>query len=201
MNIYPNISTPQQIHFPSENTDTVQSSNPNDHPICGELIGAGSTAEVFKDVNDPTLLLKKYDLIGIPYDEVLDMAKQESTLFNAFYGDDASIVIQHDGNLYLRMLKVPGVPLSELDTVDIPENLEELYLQLICKLNELKIIHYDLNTSNMLYDKETNSLFPIDFRNAYNDYYSANTDGRRVIDKRLQNRVDNFYEFLDRKNP
>ncbi|EFK2141426.1 protein kinase, partial [Escherichia coli] len=32
-------------------------------------------------------------------------------------------------------------------------------------LNELSIIHYDLNTGNMLYDKESESLFPIDFRN------------------------------------
>ncbi|HIB7267852.1 TPA: T3SS effector OspG, partial [Escherichia coli] len=70
--------------------------------------------------------------------------------------------------------RVPGIPLSDIDTADIPDNLESLYLQLICKLNELSIIHYDLNTGNMLYDKE-------------------------IIDRRLQMRTNDFYSLLNRK--
>lgn len=97
------------------------------------------------------------------------------------------------------MLRVPGIPLSDIDTADIPDNLESLYLQLICKLNELSIIHYDLNTGNMLYDKESNSLFPIDFRNIYSEYYSATKNDKEIIDRRLQMRTNDFYSLLNRK--
>ncbi|CNF30542.1 MULTISPECIES: protein kinase [Yersinia] len=168
-------------------------------PILGKLIGEGSTAEVFEDVNDSSALYKKYDLVGDQYNEVLEMARQESDLFNAFYGDEASVVIRHGGDVYLRMLRVPGTPLNEIDTADIPDNLESLYLRLICKLNELGVIHYDLNTGNMLYDKESESLFPIDFRDIYTEYYAATKNDKEIIDRRLQMRTNDFYSLLNRK--
>ncbi|MCZ9060058.1 hypothetical protein OM348_18820, partial [Escherichia albertii] len=55
-------------------------------PNCGQLVGAGSTAEVFEDLDAPSFLFKKYDLIGNSYDDVLDMAIKESENFNAYYG-------------------------------------------------------------------------------------------------------------------
>lgn len=168
-------------------------------PILGKLIGEGSTAEVFEDVNDSSALYKKYDLADNQYNEVLEMARQESDLFNAFYGDEASVVIRHGGDVYLRMLRVPGTPLSEIDTADIPDNLESLYLHLICKLNELGVIHYDLNTGNMLYDKESERLFPIDFRDIYTEYYAATKNDKEIIDRRLQMRTNDFYSLLNRK--
>ena len=169
-------------------------------PILGELIGEGTTAEVFEDANDSSRLYKKYDLAGNQYNEVLEMAKTESHLFNVFYGEEASVVIQHGGDVYLLMLRVPGTPLSEIDTADIPDNLESLYLQLICKLNELGIIHYDLNTANVLYDKDSESLFPIDFRDIYTEYYSATKEDKEIIDRRLQMRTNDFYSLLNRKH-
>lgn len=168
-------------------------------PILGKLIGEGSTAEVFEDVNDSSALYKKYDLVGNHYNEILEMARQESDLFNAFYGDEASVVMRHGGDVYLRMLRVPGTPLSEIDTADIPDNLESLYLQLICKMNELGVIHYDLNTGNMLYDKESESLFPIDFHDIYTEYYSATKNDKEIIDRRLHMRTNDFYSLLNRK--
>ncbi|EXU76083.1 protein kinase [Erwinia mallotivora] len=168
-------------------------------PECGQLIGTGTTAEVYENKYNSSILYKKYHLVGNQYNEVLSMAVQESELFNSFYGDDASLVIRDGGEIYLRMLRVPGIPLSEIETADIPDNLERLYLQLICKLNESGMIHYDLNTGNMLYDKESDSLFPIDFRDIYQRYYSAGAEERKYIDKRLQMRVNDFYSLLDRK--
>lgn len=165
-------------------------------PILGELIGEGSTAEVFEDMNDSSALYKKYGLAGNHYYEVLEMARKESDLFNAFYGDDASVVIRHGGDVYLRMLRIPGTPLSE---TDIPDNLESLYFRLKCEMNELGIIHYDLNTGNMQYDKESERLFPIDFRDIYNKYYSASKNDKKIIDRRLQMRANDFYSLLNRK--
>ncbi|ECJ9816589.1 protein kinase [Salmonella enterica] len=187
------IQTPFLYENHNSHTDIVTK------PILGKLIGEGSTAEVFEDVNDSSALYKKYDLAGSYYHEVLEMARKESDLFNAFYGDDASVVIQHGGDVYLRMLHVPGTPLIEIDTADIPDNLENLYLRLICELNELGIIHYDLNTGNMLYDKESERLFPIDFRDIYNEYYSATKNDKEIIDRRLQMRTNDFYSLIDRK--
>lgn len=96
------------------------------------------------------------------------------------------------------MIRVPGIHLNALYTEDIPKNLEELYLQLICKLNDIGIIHADLNISNLLYDKETNTLFPIDFRNIYYEYYSSSQEEKEHFDKKLQMRSNDFYSLLDR---
>ncbi|MCX8959506.1 OspG family effector kinase [Erwinia psidii] len=192
--------TSSTIHAPFLHESHISTTDVSNEPVLGRLIGEGSMAEVFEDMNDSSSLYKKYDLVGNQYDEVLAMAKQESVLFNAFYGDDASVVIRHGGDVYLRMLRVPGTPLSEIETSDIPDNLEHLYLQLIGKLNELNIIHYDLNTSNMLYDKDSESLFPIDFSNVSDEYYSATKNKKEIIDRRLQMRTDDFYSLLNRKH-
>jgi len=120
-------STIIQTPFPFENNNS--HTGIVTEPLLGKLIGEGSTAEVFEDVNDSSALYKKYDLAGNQHNEILEMARQESDLFNAFYGDEASVVIRHGGDVYLRMLRVPGTPLSDIDTADIPDNLESLYLQ------------------------------------------------------------------------
>lgn len=187
-----------QPPLPYENRDSIR--NIEKEPAPGQIIGEGSTAEVFEDINDSSILYKKFDLVGNHYDEVLEIARQESELFNSFYGDDASVVIRHGGDVYLRMLRVPGIPLSEIETADIPDNLESLYLNLICKLNESGVIHCDLTTGNMLYDKESECLFPIDFRDVYSEYYSATKNGKEIIDKRLQMRTNDFYSLLNRKS-
>lgn len=109
-------STIIQIHFLYENNNS--HADIVTEPILGKLIGEGSTAEVFEDVNDSSTLYKKYDVAVKPHHEVLEMARKESDLFNAFYGDD----------VYLRMLHVRGTFLREIDTADIPNNLESLYL-------------------------------------------------------------------------
>jgi len=168
-------------------------------PSLGLKIGEGSTAEVFEDASDPSLLYKKYDLIGNDYAEVLDMARQESDLFNTFYGEDASIVVQHGGEIYVQMLRIPGIPVNEIIPADIPDHLESLYLELICKLNESGIIHADLTTANMLYDKKSDSLLPIDFRNFYSDYYCGTAHEKETIDQRLQTRTNEFLAFINLK--
>ncbi|EFF0799530.1 TPA: type III effector [Escherichia albertii] len=50
----------------------------------------------------------------------------------------------------------------------------------------------------MLYDKETNTLFPIDFRNIYYEYYSSSQEEKEHFDKKLQMRSNDFYSLLDR---
>lgn len=89
-------STIIQTHFSFENHNSHAGIVTD--PILGKLIGEGSTAEVFEDANDSSALYKKYDLVGNQYNEILEMARQESDLFNAFYGDEASVVIRHGGD-------------------------------------------------------------------------------------------------------
>nr|MCX3324142.1 protein kinase [Bacillus paranthracis] len=81
-------STIIQTPFPFENNNS--HAGIVTEPILGKLIGQGSTAGIFEDGNDSSALNKKYDLIGNQYNEVLEMARQESELVSAFYGDEGS---------------------------------------------------------------------------------------------------------------
>lgn len=80
------------------------------------------------------------------------------------------------------MLCVFGIFFSDIDIVDIFDNFESFYMQLICKLNELGIIYYDFNIGNMLYDKESESLFLIDFCDIYIEYYFVIKNDKEIID-------------------
>jgi secreted effector OspG len=51
----------------------------------------------------------------------------------------------------------------------------------------------------MLYDKESESLFPIDFCDIYTEFYSATKKDKEIIDRRLSMRTNDFYSLLNRK--
>ena len=84
------------------------------------------------------------------------------------------------------MLKVPGVPLSELS--ELPDDIVNKFNSMILDLTDKDIIHGDLKPANILYDADTKRLWPIDMSEAiteesyvknYNDmlsYFSQRVD-------------------------
>ncbi|MDY7579626.1 serine/threonine-protein kinase [Herbaspirillum sp. RTI4] len=153
---------------------------------CGDRIGIGGSGEVYEDATDPAFVLKKYAAYSDDDGAVLREAKEESRLFNRYYGEQSSEVIEEDGAIYLRMLKIPGTPLNQLERGTLSlDQIRALYFDMIVNLNEVKIIHGDLHAGNIVYDESSHQFFPIDFVNVYDAFYSAKPAVKEKIDMHL----------------
>ncbi|QGR68491.1 hypothetical protein FOC38_00945 [Yersinia intermedia] len=136
----------------------------------GKKIGSGLTAEIYLDANNPGFVLKK---ISTRDTFLIDKVfKKEVEFFNRYYGEGSAELINQDNQHYIRMYRVPGKVLTEINTKIFPPGAKNSFLRMMDDLAYYNIIHNDLNFNNVLYDKKTNTFYPIDFGDAVDGYYS-----------------------------
>lgn len=151
-------------------------------------LGAGRNGQVISDPSDPTYVIKRFSPIvlgeQIPIEERIKTAVEETSLFNQYYGEESAEVIEQKGNVFIRMIKVPGISLDQcIKENRLPKNIGLLLMDLIIRLNECRIIHMDFHPGNILYDPSLNTLFPIDLSNEYNIYYESSDDEKEQVNK------------------
>ena len=149
----------------------------------GEMLGSGLCGEVRRDLAHEGFVLKSFSRFAN------EIAQKECSLFTLIYGEGSAEVIEEADGLYLRMLEVPGVSLDKCDPSELPDNARELFFQMIADLNDVGIIHGDLHSGNIMFDKDSNRFWPIDLSNAYDSYYDSSSDGRAMMD------IDNEKRF------
>ncbi|WP_341661765.1 RIO1 family regulatory kinase/ATPase [Vibrio sp.] len=149
----------------------------------GSLLGTGLCGEVRRDLAHEGFVLKSFSRYS------KELAQKECSLFIRIYGEGSAEVIEEADGLYLRMLEVPGVSLDKCNPSELPDNARELFFQMISDLNEAGIIHGDLHSGNIMYDRDANRFWPIDLSNAYDSYYDSSPHGRALMD------IDNEKRF------
>lgn len=150
----------------------------------GILVASGSFGLVIRDPNDASVLIKD---VGQGY----EAAKVESKFFNQFYGEESSQVYQDgNGDVFLKMLKVPGIPVADLSTEKMPDNAKELFLKMVSDLSDANIYHRDLHLGNVMYDAENKRFWPIDFESAIdfksNEHLKNHQADAAMFEKSLQ---------------
>ncbi|WGL97715.1 lipopolysaccharide kinase InaA family protein [Arsenophonus sp. aPb] len=151
----------------------------------GKLMGSGTEGKVYQDANNKHFYIKK------PYinDSYIESKMREQVdCFNKYYGEGSAALIENDGIFYIRMYKVPGVPISSIDDKIFPPSAQERFQHMICDLGDAGIMHVDLNFKNILYDKETNTFYPIDFSNGRETYHSGS--------KNIKNSINSVSEMM-----
>ncbi|CNI16020.1 putative type III secreted effector protein [Yersinia thracica] len=136
----------------------------------GRKIGSGMVGEVYLDANNPGFVIKKLTT----HDRVLltDVHVKEVEFFNRYYGEGAAELINYKNQNYIRMYRVQGKTLAEINSKIYPPNAKERFLNMLADLGYYNIVHDDLNFNNIIYDEKTNTFYPIDFDKAYDGYYS-----------------------------
>ncbi|MDR5610600.1 MULTISPECIES: hypothetical protein [unclassified Arsenophonus] len=137
----------------------------------GKLIGEGIEGKIYIDANNKNFILKKLHTNDRHYIE--SCFREEVNCFNKYYGEGSAALIESKDTFYIRMYKVPGVSLSSINDNIFPPNAQERFQHMICDLGDKGIMHDDLNFKNILYDRETNTFYPIDFSNRYEEYHSG----------------------------
>ncbi|HFP0617348.1 TPA: hypothetical protein ACHLA0_004989, partial [Escherichia coli] len=93
-------------------------------------IGRGLAGEVFKDPENPGCVIKRYNNANS------SDAQKECLLFNIYYGEGSAELFTENGRTCLRMLEVPGVPLTKMS--QFPEDADKMFLDMIIDMGESK---------------------------------------------------------------
>ncbi|EFH6738512.1 hypothetical protein GNO56_25580, partial [Escherichia coli] len=91
-------------------------------------IGRGLAGEVYKDPENPGYVIKRYNKSNS------NDAKNECVLFNRFYGEGSAEVFIENDRHCLRMLEVPGIPLTGIS--QFPEHADKMFLDMIIDMGE-----------------------------------------------------------------
>lgn len=148
-------------------------------------IGRGLAGEVFKDPENPGCVIKRYNNANS------SDAQKECLLFNIYYGEGSAELFTENGRTCLRMLEVPGVPLTKMS--QFPEDADKMFLDMIIDMGESKIIHGDLHMGNILFDANSHRFWPIDFSNSYDGYYLLDKDSKLFANEMAERE---FYSIL-----
>ncbi|WP_279050338.1 protein kinase family protein [Cedecea davisae] len=164
----------------------------------GKRLGGGEIGDVYIDADDPSYLIKRY------YDEVVDehsdIARQETETFKRYYGDDSALLlIDEDGDQYVRMYRVPGQTLESLPAGSLPHDAEEKFVDMIERLNSVGIIHDDLHMQNILWDDKSQSFFPIDMSNIKPIYFDVSVAKKDTFNKFSEDDWNSVLEEIRRK--
>ncbi|MFC0696606.1 hypothetical protein [Paraburkholderia humisilvae] len=158
----------------------------------GKRLGRGVEGEVREDTQNEGFVVKEFASRGMEHE-----AEEQARLFNRFYGEGSAEVFKGpkgygvtSGNTYLRMLKVPGIPLDSLRKGDLPANSKELYMRLIMDLGDHKIMHSDFHQGNILYDEKAERFWPIDISNAYDEYHTMDKEILAIFNQYEEDKFD-----------
>lgn len=152
----------------------------------GRLVGRGGEGAVYLDATDNNYVIKRLEdfyfspdpegnLFDVHISESIrqSLAGRDVMLFNRYYGEGMAEVMTEAGDVYIRMPRVPGVPLHEVARGQMPDDGVERYVDMLERLTDVGIWHGDLHAGNIMFDPVDNIFYPIDFSNIRELYLAA----------------------------
>ncbi|WP_145594015.1 OspG family effector kinase [Yersinia aleksiciae] len=187
----------QQGRLPGGGPSFSKTSNPEFNPVIklGKKIGSGLMGDVYIDANNPGFVLKR--LPKRNRELINEVFAQGVELFNRYYGEGAAEIVEQNNQSYIRMYRVPGKTLKEINSKIFQKDARERFLRMMDDLGHYNIVHNDLNINNVLYDKKTNTFYPIDFDDTEEGYFSARdpNNDTQFVGKGMQ--VEDILEHID----
>ncbi|MFS1538765.1 MAG: hypothetical protein ACL7BU_08840 [Candidatus Phlomobacter fragariae] len=132
-------------------------------------IHSGVDGEVFQDSDENYVLKKYHENYNDLDDSEFGAIEKSIAFFRHYYGSEGSSKIYHDDeNLFVRMKKIAGIPLSKVDS--LPADAIEKFGSMLVSIAEKNIFHSDLQKDNILWDSYEGKFNPIDFGDNPNNY-------------------------------
>lgn len=185
----------------------------------GAQHGAGFNSIVYEDRYDSRFLIKvlrrdqviasdcpprmavniygEDEVETLPVTQRRDAALKEAALFCRFYGADTASVHVDDADVYIRMQRIAGTPLSAVKS--LPADAFERLADMMGKLNEAGIMHGDLHGDNVLYDAATMQFKPIDFSDVGPDFFNGDNTKRSQLNKHGEDHWNSLVEQIQSK--
>ncbi|WP_256594874.1 RHS repeat domain-containing protein [Pseudomonas sp. GV085] len=94
--------------------------------------------------------------------EVPGSVQYERDMFNAYYGAGSAKAVIEERQVYLRMIKLDGMPLDNIPKGSLPIKAENALLDAFKKMEKNDQYHQDPQDHNFLYSERDNKVYPVD---------------------------------------
>ena len=81
---------------------------------------------------------------------------------NKYYGEGFAEVLIDDGRKYIKMRRIEGVDLSQVEKGSLPQSARGLIDEVLAKMEASDIFHNDPQLKNFMYSSKENQLYPVD---------------------------------------
>ncbi|SFS25847.1 hypothetical protein [Pseudomonas sp. NFACC42-2] len=81
---------------------------------------------------------------------------------NKYYGDGFAEVMIDEGRKYIKMRRIEGVDLSQIEKGSLPPNARTLIDDVLAQMEAKDIFHNDPQLKNFMYSSKENKIYPID---------------------------------------
>lgn len=141
----------------------------NHHKLCyfaNHTINSGTDGEVYQDFDENYVVKKYYESYDYQNDSDnennIKSIEKSIAFFCRYYGENTAKIYHDDKqNLFVRMKKIAGKPLSQVDS--FPTDSITRFNQMLIELEKKNIFHSDLQQNNILWDSVKGKFNPIDF--------------------------------------
>lgn len=166
--------------------------------LLGEAIGGGGFGEVYEDKSNSGYVIKTFfNNIKTNPEKI---AVHECEMFNRYYGDNSAHAFKDkDGNVYLRMYRVPGQSLESLPENSLPSDVIVKLVDLLEKLNKANIMHNDLSAANIMWDSKAETFYPVDISDAKERYFKSDLDKKIEMNEDHTSAWDDILEMIEDK--
>ncbi|HGJ5865976.1 MAG TPA: hypothetical protein ACHBZ9_05510 [Arsenophonus nasoniae] len=124
-------------------------------------IHSGVDGEVFQDKDENYVLKKYHETYNYLDVSELGAIEKSTAFFCHYYGADSAKIYYDEENLFVRMKKIAGIPLSKVDS--FPTDAIEKFESMLATIAEKNIFHSDLQPDNILWNCYEKKFNPIDF--------------------------------------
>lgn len=124
----------------------------------------------------------------------LQNAYNEASLFIKYYGEGSAKIIEVSDNVFIKMKKLPGRRLCDVQDGGFRRDADKKFEEMLVNLDRNNIWFHDISSSNILYDYETNTFYPIDLSNLADKFSYIEDDN----DPRLHRYTESY---LDKVKP
>lgn len=123
-------------------------------------IAGGGEGEIYESA-DGKHVYKKFRGAD-KQDSIPVYVKSEAESFNAYYGAGSATALIEDNQIYLKMIKLDGIPLGDIKKGSIPASGANALLNMFEEMEAKDLFHQDVQDHNFLWSEKDNKVYPVD---------------------------------------
>lgn len=160
----------------------------------GPEIGRGGEGVVYASLDGKSVYK---DLGPTRLTTALGHTDMQVVNLNKYYGDGFAEVMIDEGRKYIKMRRIEGVDLSQIEKGSLPPNARTLVDEVVAQMEAKDIFHNDLQLSNFMYSKKDNALYPVDMDGMPGEFMVPVV--KRVYDRQMAELRAAFSELIARQ--
>ena len=125
----------------------------------GPVIAGGGESTIYASLDGKSIYKDLGPTLRTTAEGATDM---EVVNLNKYYGEGFATMAVDEGRMYIKMGRIDGVDLSQIEKGSLPPSARSLLANAFAELEAKDIFHNDAQLKNFMYSAKDNKIYPVD---------------------------------------